>query len=88
MRKTFFPTFGHEVLVDSRGPGGFMDGTEFHGELGGGFRNIRLGRRTIALQITFRTTGQAAALALRAHVAGVTDATPSIEQRNGSCSSL
>ncbi|MBL9079626.1 MAG: hypothetical protein JNL08_19135 [Planctomycetes bacterium] len=32
-KKNFFQTFGHELLRDSRGPGGFMQGTEFHGPL-------------------------------------------------------
>ncbi|MBL8750788.1 MAG: hypothetical protein JNK78_16630 [Planctomycetes bacterium] len=38
-KKNFFQTFGHESLLDPRGPGGFMQGTEFHGPLDG-FTNI------------------------------------------------
>lgn len=34
-KENFFQTFGHELLRDSRGPGGFMAGTEFHGSLDG-----------------------------------------------------
>ena len=40
-KKNFFQKFGHELLADSRGPGGFMQGTEFHGPLDG-FTNIDL----------------------------------------------
>jgi hypothetical protein len=40
----FFQTFGHELLRDKRGPGGFMDGTEFHGPLDG-FNNIDLAKK-------------------------------------------
>ena len=40
-KKNFFQRFGHELLVDARGPGGFMQGTEFHGPLEG-FTNIDL----------------------------------------------
>ncbi|MBL8727924.1 MAG: hypothetical protein JNM25_05805 [Planctomycetes bacterium] len=38
-KENFFQTFGHELLRDARGPGGFMQGTEFHGPLDG-FANI------------------------------------------------
>lgn len=40
-KKNFFQTVGHELLADRRGPGGFMQGTEFHGPLEG-FTNIDL----------------------------------------------
>jgi hypothetical protein len=113
-KDNFFQTFGNEVLVDSRGPGGFMDGTEFHGKLDGGFRNKRQGLRTIVLQAAFQTTLKAAAVAaggplggiaaifapesveklvplllrkpvaVKAHVAGVADATPQIEAKKKS----
>lgn len=39
-KENFFQTFGHGLLKDSRGRGGFMQGTEFHGAIATGFTDV------------------------------------------------
>jgi peptidoglycan hydrolase-like protein with peptidoglycan-binding domain len=89
-KDNFFQTFGHELLIDPRGPGGFMTGAEFHGPLDGFTPiDVRSRPRTRLIITSFEaiTPPVRAAMPLlvlnkvasRAHVAAVGDAAPSVE---------
>lgn len=61
-KDNFFQTFGHGLLRDARGPGGFMQGTEFHGPLDG-FHNVDVAQNPgAALKVPMREGSQNALL--------------------------
>jgi hypothetical protein len=49
-KDNFFQAWGHELLNDSRGPGGFMEGTEFHGPIDG-FNNQNVSMRANMMRV-------------------------------------
>ena len=57
--ENFFQVFGHELLIDSRGPGGFMQGAGFHGAIRGFQRNLNtaaFGSNTRSVIAVFNAT--------------------------------